>query len=191
MKQKVSTAIPVPPGSVGMSSHLSNTLQKGMYRNLGGLRCPGGSRGHLIHHGTSFGMSPVAAFDRSIEKDREIHCKFNRTTHYMCCSVKLTIDFPIFLDRSIKCPIGDLGGDMQRLPLLTPPAACVGKHNSRVLRAFFRVELMLDLCWTYVGLILEQFLTKTTKNKSNVSPISTTLSPQVRRTPLSSMLGDF
>ena len=32
---------------------------KSMYRNLGDLRRPGGSRGHLIHHGTSFGTSPV------------------------------------------------------------------------------------------------------------------------------------
>merc|ERR1712194_819866 len=45
----------------------------------------------------------VWTFDRSIEKDREINCNFNRTTHIMCCSVKLTMDFPIFLDRSIKC----------------------------------------------------------------------------------------
>merc|ERR1712194_258895 len=29
-------------------------LYLGVYRSLGGLRCPGGSRGHLIHHGTTF-----------------------------------------------------------------------------------------------------------------------------------------
>ena len=108
-------------------------------------------------YGTSFGMSPVAAFDRSIEKDREIHCKFNRTTHYMCCSVKLTIDFPIFLDRSIKCPIGDLGGDMQRLPLLTPPATTSCDSLEKIgfsCRTY--VGLTLDLCWTYFGTIFDQ-----------------------------------